>query len=71
MSAGDWREPASPKARSLHCRRAMQDRPATHTHRELLPGADLGESLVVQGEEVGTAEPQIRAWLRRTGLADG
>lgn len=40
-------------------------------YRELLPGADLGESLVVQGEEVGTAEPQIRAWLRRTGLADG
>lgn len=35
------------------------------------PGAALGESLAVRGEEVGEAGAGVEAWLRRVGLLKG
>ena len=32
------------------------------------PGATLGESLAVRGEQAADAEPAVEAWLRRIGL---
>ncbi|MEV7887089.1 flavodoxin [Streptomyces sp. NPDC002817] len=34
------------------------------------PGATIGEGLAVRGEEVGTADAEVRSWLRRIGAAD-
>ncbi|MCA9879303.1 MAG: hypothetical protein KC442_16040 [Thermomicrobiales bacterium] len=37
----------------------------------LCPGADIGEGLAVQGEEVRDGGPAVEAWLQRAGLLVG
>jgi len=38
------------------------------SYAELLPTADFGEALAVQGETVGESDAAAEAWLRRIGL---
>jgi hypothetical protein len=34
------------------------------------PGATIGEGLAIRGEEVGGADADVEAWLRRIGLLE-
>jgi flavodoxin len=41
---------------------------AAEEYAELCVGATIGNGLAVQGEEARQARPDVRSWLRRTGL---
>lgn len=41
---------------------------AVEVYRQTCRGAILGEGLAVRGEEVASAEPDVRAWLQRIDL---